>query len=508
MFDLLFVGAGASTSYVVLSLLGSLDGPPRDRPVRIAVVERAPDPFTGVPYGSRAAPTALLITPLRDFLPEPERGLFVRWLSENKGWVFDEFRAAGGPFSTRWWERHRAAVERDDFDDLYLPRYTFGEYLGRRTRAAIDEAAARGLATTEVLRDDVVAVEKAAHGYRVRCAGRVVDTSHAVLAVGSAPVRSRLRRDTGLPGPLLVDDPFDDMGEAVTRIAAAVRGVRDRPAHVVVLGANAGTMDMLFQINDRLGADDATFTVVSPSGQLPERLDEQHEPRPFRAERLEALERAGTAAAISVYEAALADIARGRAAGLSVADTLGPISQAVGRVLPLLAEDQTVEFADRWGVALGRHQRRAGWEYCEVVEHLAAGGRLQLVAGSFVDLVDGPDGRTRVRYGADGGEHVADPPADVVVNCAGPSGSLRLAAPPLLERLVADGVCRLTPSGGGVHVGPDLAAAPGFYVMGPLLAGNVVAGRPVWHMEHCGRISAFGATLGAELAGALEPVGA
>jgi hypothetical protein len=45
-----------------------------------------------------------------------------------------------------------------------------------------------------------------------------------------------------------------------------------------------------------------------------------------------------------------------------------------------------------------------------------------------------------------------------------------------------------------------MEAAPGFYVMGPLLAGNVIDGSPVWHMEHCGRISAFGSALGPRLA--------
>jgi hypothetical protein len=39
--------------------------------------------------------------------------------------------------------------------------------------------------------------------------------------------------------------------------------------------------------------------------------------------------------------------------------------------------------------------------------------------------------------------------------------------------------------------------------MGPLLAGNVINGSPVWHMEHCGRISTFGSALGPRLAGAL-----
>jgi hypothetical protein len=49
-----------------------------------------------------------------------------------------------------------------------------------------------------------------------------------------------------------------------------------------------------------------------------------------------------------------------------------------------------------------------------------------------------------------------------------------------------------------------LLAADRLYVMGPLLSGNLVEGRPVWHMEHCGRISSYGAELGRRLASELS----
>ena len=54
-------------------------------------------------------------------------------------------------------------------------------------------------------------------------------------------------------------------------------------------------------------------------------------------------------------------------------------------------------------------------------------------------------------------------------------------------------------SGAGIAVGDGLEAADRIHVMGPLLAGNVVDGGPVWHMEHCGRISAYGDRFGRRL---------
>ena len=41
----------------------------------------------------------------------------------------------------------------------------------------------------------------------------------------------------------------------------------------------------------------------------------------------------------------------------------------------------------------------------------------------------------------------------------------------------------------GLLVNDEMEASPGLFVLGPLLAGNVVKGTPIWHVEHCGRIS-------------------
>ncbi len=216
--DLVFVGAGASTAYVLLALLAGLrteaPGPPR----RIAVVERAPDPFSGVAYGSRAARTSLLITPLRDFLPEDERALFVPWLTQNKDWVFDEFLASAGPLAGRWWARHRAEIQRGAFDSLYLPRYVFGTYLMRRTRSAIASAAAAGVATVDLVQDAVRSIEPDGDSYALHGSDGVVRGRHVVLATGSAPVRPRLPDHAETPPAVLVDDPFDEMGTALERI--------------------------------------------------------------------------------------------------------------------------------------------------------------------------------------------------------------------------------------------------------------------------------------------------
>lgn len=510
-YDLVFVGAGASTAYVLLGLFAALaDRPPLTR-LRIAVVERAPDPFAGIAYGARAARTALLITPLEDFLPRDERRLFTDWLAVNKHSAFDQFLAAEGPAAARWWGRHRDAVAADEFDDLFLPRYIFGDYLVQRTGRAIRAAADAGLATTEVIQDDVLSIDGSRLPYLVCCRDRVLQAQRVVLATGSSPVMPRLPADE-TDGAVLIDSPFDGMDAALERIERLVSGQdpQAEPPHIVLIGGNAGTMDMLYQVaNSRLlNERGARFTALSPRGELPERMDRSRTGAGFRAEGLLALQGRNEVGAAKVYEAAVGDLARGKAAGYSVADTLEPISTGVVGLLRRLSPDEALEFAGHWGAQLGRYRRRAGWEYCEVVEELQMHGRLERVAGFFAGVDRGNGRGVRVRLDRAGVAAALERAADVVINCAGPPPDIQDTAPSLVAELIGGGVCRVTRYGAGIAVDASLAAAPHFYVMGPLLAGNVIDGSPVWHMEHCGRISAFGAALGARLAGSVlaEPL--
>lgn len=505
--DLVFVGAGASTAYTLVALLDVLaEHPVPEVPLRLAVVDRASDAFSGLPYGDRAARTCLLITSLHDFLPDEERGRFSRWLAENKHWVFDEFHATAGAWGRTWWSRHRDAIARDDFDPIFLPRYVFGAYLKDLARRAIARAEDSGRARVSVLRDEVLGVRRDGSGYEIVGAEHRLRADRVVLAVGSPPAAPRLAEGADAADAVLLDDPFADLPAALRAVGARLDRQADQPAHpahVVIIGGNASAMDVLYQVNDLDGAGTAVVTVLCPSGELPAKIVDHPAAPGFEPAELQALAHSETVRAAELYAAAVLDIGHGREAGFTAADTLAPVSQAVIALLPRLSPEETAEFAGRWGAQLGRHQRRAGAEYWEVVERLTAEDRFALVAGSFTGLAVASDGTTAVEYVGPDGPTQLDRPADVVVNCAGPGGDLRLAAPRLLGQLIEDGVCQPSHLGAGIAVGEGLRAADGLWVMGPLLSGNVVDGRPIWHMEHCGRISAYGTELGRRLAGEL-----
>ncbi|MEZ5341269.1 MAG: hypothetical protein R2706_07440 [Acidimicrobiales bacterium] len=100
-------------------------------------------------------------------------------------------------------------------------------------------------------------------------------------------------------------------------------------------------------------------------------------------------------------------------------------------------------------------------------------------SGRFLVEVQSPD---------DGEAEVLPTEFDLVLNCSGSTGLRRPNPSPLLENLLDSGLCVPTQSGSGLALDDTIAAAPNVFVVGPLMADNVIDGTPIWHVEHAGRI--------------------
>jgi uncharacterized NAD(P)/FAD-binding protein YdhS len=512
--DLLFVGAGVSTSYTLLAVLDHLGRAPLTRVVRTAVVERADDAYGGLPYGARSGDTSLIITSLKDFLPADERGRFTTWLAANKSWAFDRFNAAGGSLSDKWRNVHGVAVANDDWDDLYLPRTVFGRYVADRVRNAVEAGEQAGWLQHTLVHDTVTVITPDGQGYAVRgSTGTIAHTRRAVLAIGSTPNQGRLTAPDAHASfaTCLVDEPYEpSVGATMSRIHCSLdeRTDENGPVRILLVGGNASTLEMLYLLNDSTHPrlHDAVFYVLSPRGILPERLLAANPDARFEPLALEALD-PSVCTAEEVYLAAIADVARGSADGLTISDTLSPISRAVGALVGKLSHAEQLSFADVWGVEIGRFQRRAGTEYCDLVESLTSLERLYLLAGHFASVVGADGDRATFEYTTPDGVRRFPLAMDVMVNCSGFSPVDRQRSETLLDQLLADGVCATTRGGRGIAVNDDFEANRDLFVMGPMLAGNVTARGAVWHMEHCGRVSTFGAVLGETIAGRIAGEG-
>lgn len=84
LYDIVFVGAGLSTSYTLLHLISNLNkAPKKETKLRLCIIDKHEEFWTGIPYGSRSGNASLIITSLKEFIPTAEKYFFVEWLKKN-----------------------------------------------------------------------------------------------------------------------------------------------------------------------------------------------------------------------------------------------------------------------------------------------------------------------------------------------------------------------------------------------------------------------------------------
>lgn len=511
--DVAIVGSGISSTFLALRLMDRLLEVQQPTPMHLTVLERDQQFYTGIPYGRRSGATSLIITPLDEFLPTDELDRFIKWLKINSSWALDETKRHRGVLTAEWLKRAKQAIADGDCRRLHVPRYLFGLYLTEQIEAKAEQARAEGAAELTILRAHVTHIEKiidvdqpASLRFRLTADDDEFLARRVVLATGMPPTRSIFPVEAP-GGALLIDDPYAiGIDRALDNIASHL-AKSPATSGITVVGANAGSLEMLYQLinTPEIVEHRPKITVLSPQGQLPERYAAVSNPD-FVATNLQRL--ADTdhqsqlqVSAASILEAARLDIEAARRGHISISNSLPPISSAVSCLLPLLDADELLQFAAGPGIEIGRLQRRAGDEYCDAADELARSGQLTVVAGSFEHVAPAGDQSVCVAYRStgDGSIKPLRAPQAVVINCSGSAGLERPNQSPLIEALLADGLCRPSASGHGFAVNDQFQTDQGLYVHGPMLAGNVVGGSAIWHVEHCGRIIGLSARLAEEI---------
>ncbi len=496
--DLAIVGAGAAGTFTLLHVLRALAAdPPRD-PVRIAVIEQSGEFFAGTAYGSRSGQRALLITPLAEFVPAAERAGFLAWLDANRDRLVEQVRLDCAELSRETVTSLEGPLTEAEWDSLYLPRCFFGMYLQQRASTAIEAARRDRNAEVRLLATTVVGVEPRPAGVRLVLGDDTsVGAATVVLAVGAPPARDLPGFDAAPAAVVAVPDPLTpSLDHHLQRLS----GDDDRPLRILLEGANATALEFIYHLCDEPGLEPRIerLTILSSQGTLPGVLGARAD-SPWVPERTLRLVDQDVVSAALLAEALDADLDHAQAAGVPVAATVAPVAAALGMLVPRLDHDGKSEFARRHGMQLGRRQRRAGRRYLAALEALARTGRVTHLAGDYLGVeACGSEVTLRYRPAGSTTPTVSAETFDVLVNCTGPA-SIGQGMPSALLDSLADAGVQVNDSARGLVVDDDFAAAPGVFVMGPLLAGNVIRDQPVWHVEHCGRIEGFAAALAGTL---------
>jgi uncharacterized NAD(P)/FAD-binding protein YdhS len=511
-YDIAIVGSGIACSMTILELSRLLmDTQPGSRQIQIAVIEKAGEFWSGIPYGVRSSMNSLAIQKLCEFVKEPDKASYIEWLEKNKHRWLKNFEQNGGEAAATWIRNNRALIEGGKWDEIYLPRYLYGLYNWECVATALKILKQKGLATTTQVQAEAIDVVPANGGsYTITLENAdgtqgFLDAERVVLAVGSPPAKSLENGALGgQPGHTYINDiysPSEEVNlECIQKALSSVHEKKKR--NILILGSNASSLEILYLINYRPEIKTLIngIVVISRSGLLPHKICDQ-DPG-FNFKQLELLTQKGSVSALELITAIQADVQSAEAAAVNIADIFHPISAVVGQLMPRMHVSELEQFFCEHGMTFSKLMRRAGRDCREASEELAAAGMLTMVRGEFCKLVTSDAGSAFVSATYTNTQTMANIthpfPFAVVVNCGG-FEELNISSSRLIRNVVKSNVCKVNSTNRGFLVNDRLEANRNLYVNGPLIGGNFNDKIRLWHVESAPRIRGLSAMLAKHL---------
>lgn len=495
-YDIAIVGAGISSAYTLIHCISLLEQQPPDRPLRVVVTEKSGEFWTGIPYGGKSGSTALLISPLKEFISQPvELAQFVNWLNENRQWLFDPQQYQGA-LASQWLAANADEIAQGRWEDLFIPRYTFGLYLKQRLPELLTKARAKGLLECDLNTVEALDVSRTAGLYQVDVATPTGDRTSLlarklVLAIGSPPNVSFVPHHPAESDDICyIENMYEpSIDENIQRICQALQASQQR--QVLMVGSNAGTLDTLYGINNSAVASELIekFIVISPNATFPYRINREFTPPVFTPDHTLALVARKSFTAKDIFAAIDHDVAYARSLNINISDIHTELSKVTMDALNLLDATEQKQFVCIYAVEIGKLQRRAGAEYLDVIASLIDRDKLTFIKGKFSKYTATATNEPNCEYiDADSGNiHNLDAPIGVIVNCAGFQDVTRSSST-LIQNLIRREICFPNDSKRGFAIDKNFEASPNCFVMGPLVAGNIDGNFKVWHAESCQRI--------------------
>lgn len=496
--DIAFIGAGISTAYAILGLLEFPGETKPIRPLKITILDSHPDFFKGIPYGNRSGKSVLLINALNRFIPEPQRGAFVEWLNKNKKKLIEEFLAEGGVKSQKWLKNNQSSIDAGDWDSLYIPRFYFGRYISEKLHEAISYNEKQGALKVTYVSKQVDDIDKIGNHYAISTTdGNKVKSRKVVLSIGSLPTKrifgnSNIVQDADY---LMINDLYEtNLTSSFGLVKDFLKTRQAKNTNLLVLGANASALEALYKFTDEdeINQSISSISVLSSQGVMPDSEIDLDKQKKFVPSNLIKLEDETDLSAEKIAKAAYRDLENAREMSLGAASTVDVISKHVGGLLPRLDYEEAKIFACQYGNSIGRMQRCAGSHYTDAITELNQENKLRHLGGRFSSLVlekKDKSGLILEYTELKSGQKIEDSNIfQIVINCMGATDLFSPDTPKILRNLIQKGLIKPNSSKIGLDVDSDFQAAENFYIVGPLLAGNVIDKKPLWHLEHCGRI--------------------
>ena len=507
IYDLTIIGSGISCTYTLIHYLDLLQEKlaveqrqERPEPIRVAVLDKSGEFWTGIPYGSRSGQQSLIITPLKEFLPQPERVRFINWLRDNYTTVLLNLQARPGILNKQWLTSYQEAMAQGNWEQLFVPRYMFGWYLTERVTSLLEEAQEQNFLQCELIEADVCNIKQLPEAYRIDTTnGNSFVATKVVLAIGSPPNKASflrelesLERSPSDAGICYITNMYEpSQNDNIERILNCLQANSIQPKQAVIIGSNASALETIYSLNNQPEVAKLIdkYVVISPSGAFPHRITDVPPDSNYIAKNLELLLQQNDFTAKQIYEAVKQDVKAALVNNKTIDSIYPIISQGVINALNQLSYQEQKQFVIKYGVKIGKYQRRAGSDYLNIADKLTFEGKLEFIKGKFIDIIPLERNQFGFEYITPNSSQLEafTSPIQVVINCAG-FQDLHQSSSPLINSLIQQGICTPNDSHVGFEIDENFATNRNFYLMGPLVAGNINSRLKVWHAESCGRI--------------------
>jgi len=492
--DIAIIGSGAAASTTLIALFVKLLEEPPQKKLHVTIIEKHPEFFKGIPYGSRSSINALTITSVADFVSvEKEKKLFNEWLKLNQDEWVNYYRLNGGLAAKLWLENNLALVEKEQWSDVYLPRFVFGIYMQNRLLELLQQVEDRQLAKINLIQAEAIAIKlNASADYEVTLAHpdkktTTIKAKKLVVAIGSAPVKENGKDDANEHFVYINDLYYPSVDDNLKTVQSSLQKATADYRNILIIGSNASCIELLYLLNNRpdILIDINKIITISRAGIMPYHISEA-ELDDYPTLNLNEVKSRDNYDVHTLFDATKKDIA----AAIQDTAIIPHLNKIIGytiELLQVLDEQAKRIFFSVYGPQITKLIRRSGPAYKGASDNLIGINKLQTFKGNFLSLETGANGGVMNYIGADNVQQKYPLTFKAIINCSG-SNKLRESSSPLLYNLINNKVCDLTISGEGILVNEKFEAAPNLYIMGPLLAGNMNKLIHFWHLENVSRL--------------------
>lgn len=523
--DIAIIGSGAAATTTLIEVFSNLINDLLiKRKINITVVEKYPEFWKGIPYGSRSSVNSLTITAVSDFISNgKERALFFEWLKKHQNRWSSYYRENGGIAAKKWLEENLHLIDKSEWEKVYLPRFIYGIYMQEKMLNLLQIVEEKGLAHITLIQAEAIDITKEASLYQIELeysdetimslqnsqteankslmiASSPLKTklysdkkkSHIlakklVIAIGSAPVK----KNVNIPKSeyMYINDlyePFlDDNLEKLKNILSRTSNLEER--NVLIIGSNASSIELMYLLNHRpdiLAVINKLFT-ISNSGKMPCHISAKRYNQ-YPCKNLDRIKAEGDYDIHSLIEAAKKDL-QSAVQDEVIVPFVDRIVEYTIELIQILDEDSKKIFFGIYGPQLSRLIRRSGSVYKSSSDNLIKAGILELLKGEFLNIDTTSQGVMLNYLDSNNQSQAHQLPFKVVINCSG-SDHLESSSSRLICNLVRKNICKVNLSKKGFLVNEKFEAAPNLYIMGPLLGGNINKLIHFWHLENLGRL--------------------